>query len=47
VSWGSFHFAVKIDLEGQGGGVKNRAAVLAVAEVTLDFACDFRRQTTF
>jgi hypothetical protein len=47
VSWGSFHFAVKIDLEGQGGGVKNRAAILAVAQVALDIASDFRSQTAF
>jgi hypothetical protein len=42
-----FHFAVKIDFEGEGSSVKNRAAVAAVTDMPLDFACYFRRQPAF
>jgi hypothetical protein len=42
-----FHFAVKVDFEGQSRSVKHRAAVLAIAEVSLDFPADFRREPTF
>ena len=42
-----FHFAVKINFEGQGGGIKNRSAIVAVADMALKFARNFRRQSTF
>src|SRR5579864_3205443 len=41
------NFAVEVDFQGQGCGVKHSAAVGAVAEVALDFAPDFGRQPTF
>ena len=44
---GRFHFAVKINFEGQGCSVKNGAAILAVAQVALDFARYFGRQPAF
>ena len=42
-----FHFAVKINFEGQGGGIKNGPAVVAIAKVALNFTSDFRRQPAF
>lgn len=42
-----FHFAVKIDFEGQSGGIKNGAAIMAIAQVALDFARNFGRQAAF
>jgi hypothetical protein len=42
-----FHFAVEINFQGQGRSVKNRAAILAAAQVTLYFARDFGRQSAF
>jgi hypothetical protein len=42
-----FHFAVKINFEGQGGGIKNGAAIMAKAQVALDFARNFGRQPAF
>lgn len=41
-----FHFAVKVDFEGEGSTIKNRPAVLALAEVALYFAGDFRGQAS-
>jgi hypothetical protein len=40
---GGFHFAVKINFKGQGGGIENSAAILAGAQVALDFTRDLRR----
>jgi hypothetical protein len=42
-----FHFAVKINFEGQGGGIKNGPAVVAIAKVALDFAPHFGCQPAF
>jgi hypothetical protein len=47
IDLGRFHFAVKIDFEGQRCGVEDCAAVLAIAEVTLDFSPNFGRQPAF
>jgi hypothetical protein len=42
-----FHFAVKINFEGQSGGIKNSTAIMAIAQVALDFAPNFGRQPAF
>jgi len=47
VSGGGFHFAVKINFQGEGGGIENRTAIRAAAQVPLDFTGNFRRQPTF
>ena len=36
-----FHFAVKIHFEGKSGGIKNCAAITAVAQMTLNLAANF------
>jgi hypothetical protein len=41
------HFAVKIDFEGKGSSVENRAAITAIAQVALHFAGNFWCQATF
>ena len=46
VDGGGFHFPVKIDFEGQGGGVKYRPAILTVTQMALDFARNFGREPT-
>jgi len=42
-----FDFAIKIDFQGEGCGIKDGSAVLAVAEVALNVASDFGSQPAF
>ncbi len=43
----SFDFAVEIDFQGQCGSVKYGAAVLTIANMTLNFTGNFGRQPSF
>jgi hypothetical protein len=43
---GGFHFAVKINFEGQGCSVKDGTAIRAVAHMALDFTRDLRCKST-
>ena len=47
ISDGWFHFAVKVNFEGKCSGIKNRSAVLAVAQVMLDLAAYFGCEPAF
>jgi hypothetical protein len=47
ISRDGFHFAVKIDFEGESCSIKNRTTILAVTQVSLDFARNFGRQPAF
>jgi hypothetical protein len=42
-----FDFAIKIDFQGEGCGIKNGPAVLAVTEMALNIARDFGSQSAF
>jgi len=42
-----FHFAVEIDFEGEGCGVKNGAAISALAQMPLNLASYLRRESSF
>jgi hypothetical protein len=42
-----FHFAVKIHFQRQRGSIEDRAAILAIAKMALDFSSHFRREPTF
>ena len=42
-----FDFAVKIHFEGEGCSVKHHTAVIAAAQVALNFACDLRCESPF
>jgi hypothetical protein len=42
-----FDLPIKVDFQGEGCGVKNSPAVLAVAEVALNVASDFGGQSAF
>jgi hypothetical protein len=44
---GGFHFAVKIDFEGESCSIKYRTTILAVTQVALDFASNLGRQPAF
>jgi hypothetical protein len=42
-----FHFAIKVDFKSEGGGVKNGAAVIAVAQMVLNLTCHLRSEAPF
>jgi hypothetical protein len=38
-----FHFAVKIHFQRERGGIENRAAILAIGKMALNFGSHLRR----